>query len=59
LSEAGTAGFDLTVSCSESNHVEQGQSISVFIIDVLAEAGVYGGPDYVSRRVQAKITDAG
>jgi hypothetical protein len=25
---------------------------------VLAEAGTYGGPDYVSRRLQTKVTDA-
>jgi hypothetical protein len=25
---------------------------------VRAEAGAYGGPDYVSRRLQTKITDA-
>jgi hypothetical protein len=30
----------------------------VFVFDVRAEAGVYGGPDYVSRRLQTKITDA-
>jgi hypothetical protein len=30
----------------------------VFVFDVRAAAGVYGGPDYVSRRVQTKITDA-
>lgn len=58
LTEAGMAGFELTVNCSESTHVEQGASINVYVIDVLAEAGVYGGPDYASRRVQAKITDA-
>jgi hypothetical protein len=32
--------------------------VRVFVLDARAESGVYGGPDYVSRRVQAKITDA-
>lgn len=57
LSEGGTAGFTVTVSCSQSTHVEAGQPINVFTIVALAEAGVYGGPDYVSRRVEAKVTD--
>jgi hypothetical protein len=39
-------------------HIEGTSTVRVFIIDVRAEAGSYGGPDYVSRRLQAKITDA-
>jgi len=59
LTEAGTSGFDVAVQCSQTTHVEAGVTTSVFVIDVLAESGRYGGPDYVSRRLQAKITDAG
>lgn len=59
LTEAGAAGFDVTVQCTQSAHVEGGVTTNVFVIDVLAESGSYGGPDYVSRRLQAKITDAG
>jgi MSHA biogenesis protein MshP len=58
LNEAGTAGFDVQVQCTQSAHVEGGITINVYVIDVLAEAGLYGGPDYVSRRLQVKITDA-
>lgn len=58
LSEAGTSGFDVTIQCAQSSHVEAGTTLNVFVIDALAESGTYGGPDYVSRRVQAKITDA-
>lgn len=58
LTEAGTNGFDVAVECTQSVHTEGGQTINVFVIDVLAEFGAYGGPDYVSRRLQAKITDA-
>ncbi len=57
LSEAGAAGFDVTVSCTQSVHAEAGASISVFTVVALAEAGVYGGPDYVSRRIETKVTD--
>ncbi len=57
LSEAGTAGFDVAVSCTATAHAEGGVTVTVYVIDVLAEAGTYGGPDYVSRRLQAKIMD--
>jgi hypothetical protein len=58
LNEGGTAGFSVTVQCTQSMHIEGTSTVRVFIIDVRAEAGSYGGPDYVSRRLQAKITDA-
>jgi MSHA biogenesis protein MshP len=57
LSEAGTNGFNVTVICAQSAHVEAGTPINVYTINALAESGVYGGPDYVSRRIEAKITD--
>jgi MSHA biogenesis protein MshP len=59
LNEAGASGFDVEVQCTQSAHIEGGAVTNVFIIDVLASSGSYGGPDYVSRRLQAKITDAG
>lgn len=58
LTEAGTNGFSVTIQCTQSAHVEGATTINVYIIEALAESGVYGGPDYVSRRLQAKITDA-
>ncbi len=58
LSEGGTSGFDVTIQCAQSAHIEAGSALNVYVIDALAEAGTYGGPDYVSRRLQAKITDA-
>lgn len=57
LTEAGTDGFDVTVDCAATAHTEGGATVNVYVIDVLAESGAYGGPDYVSRRLQAKITD--
>jgi MSHA biogenesis protein MshP len=58
LSEGGTAGFTVTVACSVSTHTEGTITVQVWVFDVRAESGVYGGPDYVSRRLQSKITDA-
>lgn len=58
LTEGAAAGFDLTVDCAMSTHFEGATAVRVFVLNVRAEAGAYGGPDYVSRRVQAKVTDA-
>ena len=57
LSEGGTAGFDVDVSCAQSTHIEAGASMDVFVIEALAYRGSYGEPDYVSRRIEAKIVD--
>jgi MSHA biogenesis protein MshP len=58
LSEGAAAGFRVSVQCSQSTHTEGSSTVRIFVLDVRAEAGVYGGPDYVSRRVQTKIMDA-
>jgi MSHA biogenesis protein MshP len=57
LTEGGAAGFRVDVACTQSGHVEGGTTVDVYIIDVLAEWGTYGDPDYVSRRLEAKIAD--
>ena len=57
LTEGGTSGFAVTVQCTQTVHTEGGTTLNVYVIDALAQAGVYGGPDYVSRRLQAKVTD--
>ncbi len=58
LTEGGLDGFDVEVTCTSSSHTETGNTYNVFAIDVEARAGVYGNPDYVSRRMQATLTDA-
>jgi MSHA biogenesis protein MshP len=58
LTEGATAGFRVSVQCTQRTHTEGASTVRVFVFDVRAEGGVYGGPDYVSRRVQTKITDA-
>lgn len=57
LSEGASAGYRVSVQCTQSTHTEGAGTVRVFVLDVRAEAGVYGGPDYVSRRVQTKVTD--
>ncbi len=58
LTEGGLAGFDVDVTCSSSAHTESGNVYNLYLIDVEARNGVYGTPDYVSRRVQARVTNA-
>ena len=58
LTEGGLSGFDVDVSCTSSTHTETGDTYNVYLLDVVASAGVYGNPDFVSRRMQATVTDA-
>jgi MSHA biogenesis protein MshP len=58
LTEGATAGFRVAVQCTETTHTEGTATVRIFVLTVRAEAGVYGGPDYVSRRLQTKVTDA-
>lgn len=58
LTEAGANGYSVSVTCTQSAHIEAGTTINVYLLEALAQSGVYGGPDYVSRRLQAKVTDA-
>jgi MSHA biogenesis protein MshP len=58
LTEGAASGFRVSVQCTQSVHTEGASTVRVFVFDVRAEAGAYGGPDYVSRRLQTKITDA-
>jgi hypothetical protein len=58
LTEGAIAGFRVSVQCTQTTHVEGAATVRVFVFDVRAEAGTYGGPDYVSRRLQTKVTDA-
>ena len=58
LTEGAAAGFRVSVTCTQRTHTEGTATVEVFVFDVRAESGVYGGPDYVSRRLQTKVTSA-
>lgn len=58
LSEAGLAGFVVDTNCSVTTHTEGSGTVRVYAIDAFARFGVYGSPDYVSRRLRATVTDA-
>ncbi len=58
LTEGAASGFRVAVQCTQRTHTEGAGTVHVYVFDVKAEGGTYGGPDYVSRRLQTKITDA-
>lgn len=58
LTEGGLNGFDVDVSCSSTTHTETGNTYNIYVLDVEASSGTYGTPDFVSRRMQATVTDA-
>lgn len=58
LSEGGLTGFTVDVNCSSTTHTEGATTNTVYVIDAFAQAGAYGSPDYVSRRIRSKVTDA-
>lgn len=57
LGEAGLAGFDVTVTCESDLHVEAGVTTTRFQLVALAERGAFGDRDYVSRRIEATLSD--
>ena len=57
---AGTLGgqlasFAVTVQCTQTSHDIDGTATSFYTVDVTVESGNYGSPDFVLRRVQAKV----
>jgi MSHA biogenesis protein MshP len=58
LNSTGLMGFKVTVTCSYTNHTEKSITLPVYHLIALAEYGNYGSPDYISRQVEATLSDA-
>lgn len=58
LTEAALSGFTVAVTCSMTTHMDAGASVRIYTIEAVARTGTYGTPDYVSRRVRGRFTDA-
>lgn len=58
LTEGGLAGFTVETDCTSTSHQEGGTTTTIYVIDAFAQGGAYGSPDYVSRRLRSKVTDA-
>jgi MSHA biogenesis protein MshP len=48
--------FTVNVSCQAQNFSEGGSNYNVYRLVSLAESGNYGDEDYVSRRLETKVT---
>ncbi len=49
-------GFNVNVRCQSQEFTEGSNTYNVYRITALAESGSYGSDDYVSRRLEAKVT---
>jgi MSHA biogenesis protein MshP len=58
LTEGGLSGFTVDTNCSSTTHSEGSATTSVYVLEAFAYSGLYGSPDYVSRRIRATVTDA-
>ena len=58
LTQGALNGFSVTVTCTVTTHTEAGASVNMYVIDSFARQGTYGMPDYVSRRVRTRFTNA-
>lgn len=58
LTEGGLTGFTVDTSCAATSHAEGAATTNVYVLEAFAYSGIYGTPDYVSRRVRATVTDA-
>jgi len=58
LNGPGLAGFSVTVSCDFTTHTEKSTTVSVYHLVALAAFGSYGSPDYVSRQLEATVSNA-
>ena len=58
LTEGGLQGFDVALSCTSSEHSENGVPSRTYELTAISEYGSHGEADYVRRRVMGTITDA-
>lgn len=48
-------GFTVTVACARTSHAFGAVTRQYFVVDVTATSGQYRSPDYVRRRLRAKM----
>lgn len=49
------SSFTVSVSCNLTTHAIGGGVQKYYVVDVTAQSGAYGSPDFVQRRGQAKV----
>ena len=56
LTPAGALStFTVSVTCTRTSHALASGTQFYYVVDVTAQSGVYGSPDYVLRRAQTKV----
>lgn len=58
LSGGAADGFQIEAECSLSTYTENPDTYNVYSLEVMAHLGNVDDPDYISRRVSARVTDA-
>jgi MSHA biogenesis protein MshP len=58
LTEGSLAGFRVRIWCASTSHLIGGTPRRVFEIRARSQWSVYGRPDYVSRQLIRKVTNA-
>jgi len=58
LTQGALNGFTVNVTCSVTAHADGGATVNIYVLESFASKGTYGTPDYVSRRVRARFTNA-
>jgi MSHA biogenesis protein MshP len=59
LTEGALSGFSVTVTCTRTQHDENGSPWSTFRLRSEAQRGAFGSFDYAFRRVESTVTVAG
>ena len=50
------SGFTVSVACARADHTLGVAVQPYYVVDITAQGGVYGSPDFVLRRAQVKVT---
>ncbi len=58
LTQGGVSGFSVGVTCTSSQHQENGTVMTVFTVAANAEYGTLGDADYARRLLRGTATDA-
>lgn len=59
LNQGSLGGFQVTVTCTRTQHDENGSAWSTFRLRADAQRGSFGSFDYAFRRVESTVTVAG
>ena len=56
INSGALSGFSVSVDWLRTDHTESGATVYLYTVTSVAQFGTYGTPDFVSRRVRARIT---